>query len=37
MVVSITLLRRAVAVEVDREWLSALSGRALAQGAIPLA
>jgi len=32
MVVSITLLRRAVAVEVDREWLSALSGRTLAQG-----
>jgi transcription antitermination factor NusG len=33
MVVSITLLRRAVAVEVDREWLSALSARTLPQGA----
>jgi transcriptional antiterminator RfaH len=32
MVVSVTLLRRAVAVEVDREWLSALSGRTIAQG-----
>jgi transcription antitermination factor NusG len=36
MVVSITLLKRAVAVEVDREWLAALSGRALAQGGFPV-